>query len=143
MFRVAAGAGIGQTIEGVSFLALGGNCNTDMPVAELTASQMIEAEIGDDAVNPGVERRLKTKAIEVLVGPEKCFLIDVLSILLGTGEMKRQTQHSLIVIPHQLFERGSIPVLRSNDEFTIIDVSRGLLFGESGTISRDEADWGS
>ena len=90
-----------------------------MPVADLTASQMIEAEIGDDAVNPGVERRLKTKAIKVLVGPEKCFLIDVLSILLGTGEMQRQTQHSLVVISHQLFERGSIPVLRANDEFTI------------------------
>ena len=46
---------------------------------------MVEAEVGDDAVDPGVEGALEAEVAEVAISLEEGLLLDVLGILLGTG----------------------------------------------------------
>src|SRR5271156_5293640 len=43
----------------------------------LPPSQMIEANIGDDAVQPGIKAAFKAKAMQVTVDLQKSILIDV------------------------------------------------------------------
>jgi len=49
---------------------------------------MIEAKIRYDPVNPCVKRTFKPEIANVFVGLEEGVLVDVLRVLLGTGEME-------------------------------------------------------
>src|SRR5262249_32720267 len=46
----------------------------------LAASQVVQADVGDDAVEPGVKTALKAEAMKVAVNLQKGFLIDVARI---------------------------------------------------------------
>ena len=49
--------------------------------ARLAAAQVIQADVGDDAVEPSVKAALETEAMEVAVDLEEGFLVDVASVL--------------------------------------------------------------
>ena len=83
-------------------------------------AQVIQAEIGDDAIDPGVERALEAEARQIDVGAKKGFLIDVLTIFLRAGEMDRQAQHGAIILPHQFFEGGGVALLGFADQRGVI-----------------------
>src|SRR5258707_11172190 len=84
---------------------------------------MIEAQVGYDAVNPGVERTLEAKASDVLVGLEEGVLIDILGVVLGAGQVQRQAQDGVIVVTHEFLEGGAVPALRLADENRIVDAA--------------------
>src|ERR1051325_10258647 len=59
---------------------------------------MVQTQIGDDAINPGIERALKAEAPHALVSLKERLLINVLRLMLRAGEMHRQTQHRRVVV---------------------------------------------
>src|ERR1041385_446950 len=102
-------------------------------------TQVIETEIGDNPVNPGVERTLKAEILEIDVGAQKRFLIDVLAILERTCQMNRQTQHGAVILTHQFLERLSVSLLGKANQTTIIDTCRllfALAFGHEGQFRK-------
>src|SRR3954449_3612429 len=82
---------------------------------------MIETKIRHDAVNPGVEGALEAEAAAVLVGLEKCILVNVLSVLLSSGEMESEPKNRLIVMAHEFLESGAVPALRLPDQHRVVD----------------------
>ena len=77
---------------------------------------MIEAEIGDDAVNPGIKRTLEAKTADVLVRLQERFLINVLGFRVRAGKMHSQPEHCLVVVSYQFLEGSAIAPLRLADE---------------------------
>src|SRR5258705_2028656 len=82
---------------------------------------MVEAEVGDNPVNPGIERTLKTKARQVLVGFKEGILMDVLRVRFRTGEVKSQAQDRLIVVTHENLESRAVPPLRLPDQSRVVN----------------------
>src|SRR5207302_3673180 len=83
-------------------------------------AQMVEAQIGYDPVNPGVEGALETEAADILVRFEEGVLIDVLSVLFGSGEMQGQPQDRLVIVLHELLEGSAVAPLRLADQHRVV-----------------------
>ena len=92
----------------------------------LPFSQEIQTEIGDDAVDPGVERTLKAEVVNVPVRLEERFLVNILRVLLVAGQMVSQAQHGAVVLAHEILERGAIPALCFPDQLRVIHAASGL-----------------
>src|SRR4051794_36142569 len=119
-----ARAMVGHAVEDFFGLALGRNRCRDITVSRRPLAQMVETEIGHDAVNPGVERALETEAIQVGVGAQKGFLEDILAILLRPGEMNGEPQDGAVILTNQFFESGRVSLLRFTNENGVIDPGR-------------------
>ena len=87
---------------------------------------MVEAKVGDDAVDPGIERALKTEAAQVLVGLQKGVLINVLCVGFRTGEAEREPQNTLVVVADEFFERGAIATLSLSDQSVVVHATKSL-----------------
>ena len=81
---------------------------------------MVEAKIGDDAVDPGIERALEPEAPQVAISLKEGFLVDVLGVVFRGGQPQRQSQNCLVVLAHQLLEGGAVPALRLTDQDAIV-----------------------
>jgi hypothetical protein len=110
--RIRAGASVGYLVEHVILLALSVYGDRSIFFAHLALAKMIEAEIGHNAVNPGVKGTFKTEVPDVPVGFQERFLVNILGFVVGSSEVHCQPQHSLIVVPHQFFKGGAISALR-------------------------------
>src|SRR5882762_9853645 len=82
---------------------------------------MIEAEVGDDPVDPRVEGTFKTEAAQILVSLEEGLLIDVLGVRLRSRQMQRQPQNRLIVMTHQDLEGSAVSLLRLADQTRVVN----------------------
>src|SRR5262249_52033905 len=69
---------------------------------------------------PRIERALETKHRQFDVGAEERFLINILTILGGAGEMNCDAQDCSIVLAHKLFESRSITLLGSTNQGCIV-----------------------
>jgi hypothetical protein len=81
---------------------------------------MVEAQIRHDAVDPGIERALEPEAADVDVSAQEGFLVDVLAVFLGAGEVNRQAEYGPVVLANQFFKSGGIAELCSADELRVI-----------------------
>src|SRR6266436_1571826 len=124
--RVSSRASIGHLVEDGVFFAggVGGHGSVFLP--DLSLAEVIETEIGDDAVNPGVERALEAKTAYILVGLEEGLLEDVLGVMLGSGEVQGKPQYGLVVMANQFLEGGAIAALRLADQHRIVDAAATL-----------------
>src|SRR5208282_1340754 len=105
---------------------------------------MIETEISYDAVDPGIERALEAKAWQVYVRPKKRFLINVLTILLRTGQMDGEAQHGVVVLLDQFFEGGGIALLGLADKQGVVHAdwaSLANLWPGAGKSSSIDISW--
>src|SRR5208282_785638 len=84
-------------------------------------AEMVEAEIGDDPVDPGVEGALEAEAAQILVGLEEGLLINVLGVRLGSRQVQRQPQHRLIVMAYQNLEGCAVSLLRLPDQTRVVN----------------------
>jgi hypothetical protein len=84
---------------------------------------VIEAQVGHNPVNPGVEGTLEPEAAYVFVGLEERVLINILSVLLRSGEMKSEPQHRLIVMTNEFLEGGAASALGLPNEHRVIDAA--------------------
>jgi hypothetical protein len=55
----------------------------------LSAAKMVEAHIGDDAVQPGVKAALKPETVQVAIDLQKGFLIHIVGIFGPLHEIER------------------------------------------------------
>ena len=78
--------------------------------------QVIEAQVGNDAVDPGIEGTFEAEICQVAIGLEEGFLVDVLGILLRPCQAERKPQNWLVVLAHQGFEGGPRAFLRFADQ---------------------------
>jgi hypothetical protein len=84
---------------------------------------MIQAQIRYDPVNPSVERTLKAEAADVLISFQERVLVNVLSVLFGSGEMEGEPQYRVIVVTDEFLEGGAVPALCLPDEHRVIDAA--------------------
>ena len=84
---------------------------------------MIQAEIGHDAVDPGVEGAFEAKVANTFVRLQKCVLINILRFVLRSGQVHCQTQHRVIVVAHQLFECRAATALRLAHQERVVDTA--------------------
>ena len=85
---------------------------------------MVEAEIGHDAVHPGIERAFKPKIGQIHVSSQKGLLVDVLRVFLRSSGMHGQPQYRPVIKPYQFLERGGITLLGSADQPEVVDTRR-------------------
>ena len=84
---------------------------------------MIQAEIGHDAVDPGVKGAFESKVANTFVRLQKCILINILGFVLGPGKMHGQPEDRLIIMPHQFLKGSAITALRFTDQPRVIDTA--------------------
>src|SRR5262249_40765740 len=93
--------------------------------ARLAAAQMVETKVGDDAVDPGVERALEAEVPEMAIRLQERFLVDVLRVGLRTGEVQRQAQDRVVVLADECLERGAVTALRRADQIAVFYATQG------------------
>src|SRR5579883_762431 len=94
--------------------------------AGLAFTQMVQAEIGNDSVDPGIERTFKAKTPQVSISLQKGFLVDVLGILFRTCEVQSQPENRLIVLAHQLLKRRARAALRLANQLAVVHAAQGV-----------------
>src|SRR5579872_842853 len=92
----------------------------------LAFAQVVEAQIGNDPVNPGIERAFKTKVTDMPVSFEEGFLIDVLRVGFRAGEVKRKAQDRLIILPDKRLKRTPVTALRGTNQIAVIQSALSL-----------------
>ena len=90
-------------------------------VVQLLAAQVIAAQVGDDALDPGIERALEAESSDIAVSAQKCFLINILRIFGRVRQVGSQPQDGAIVVSNKCFEGGSIALLRTTHQPGVID----------------------
>src|SRR5580704_17599158 len=74
--------------------------------ASLLASQLIQAQVCDDPVNPCIKRTLKTEVADVSVSLQESFLVNILGVVLAPGQVQSQAQNLVLILPHQRIKGG-------------------------------------
>src|SRR3981189_3715788 len=88
----------------------------------LAAAQMVQASVGDDAVEPSVKAALEAETVEVTVNLEECFLIDVPRVLGTLHEIESQAQDVPVEAAHQFLESRAAARLRFRDQGPLVEV---------------------
>src|SRR5947209_8550580 len=60
-------------------------------------AHVVHAEVHNNAIQPRVERAFEPEPVQIAVGAKKGFLVNVLSILLRTGEVQSKAEYRLVV----------------------------------------------
>src|ERR1035437_7791288 len=123
--RIGHGPGVGDIRHQVQFVASGIDDCGRIFAAALAAAQVVQAKVGDDPVEPGVERALKPEVSQVAIGLQERLLVDVLGVLLVAQHVQRQAQDRLVETAHQRVERGPVSALRLADEVIIFGALEG------------------
>src|ERR1700676_31309 len=80
--------------------------------AGLPATQLVQANVGDDAVQPGIKAALETEPVEIAVNLQEGFLINVSGVLWPLHQVQRQPQDVAVVAAHQFLKRSAATRLR-------------------------------
>ncbi len=90
----------------------------------LTPAQMIQANICNDAVQPGVEAALEAEAMQVAINLQESLLINVARVLGTLHQIQRQPQHVPVIPAHQFLERSTVPRLRLRDYAALVKLGQ-------------------
>ena len=121
-------AGVGDIGEQVHLIATGVQYGGGIFAAALAPAELVEAEVGDDPVQPGVEGALKPEVAEVAVRFEERLLVDVLRILLVAEHVQRESENGLIVAADERVEGRAVAALRFADELIVFGALEGARF---------------
>src|SRR5260370_13162752 len=66
---------------------------------------MIQADIGDNAIKPGVETAFEAEAMQVAVDLQEGFLIDVAGVFGALHQAQGKAQDVAVVSTHKLLKR--------------------------------------
>jgi hypothetical protein len=92
--------------------------------ARLAATQVVEAYIGDDAVEPGVKAALEAEAMEIAVDLEESFLVNVPGVFRAFHQVQRQPENVAVKAANQLLESGPAACLRFCDQCSLVEVGQ-------------------
>ena len=96
------------------------------------AAQMIEADVGHNAVNPGVEGAIKAEARQVAINFQECFLVDVLGVFGAAQNVEREAQNLAVIALDENFEGGAVAGLRALDEDAVFGAGRRFAHAAQG-----------
>src|SRR5579863_806288 len=114
---------IGHLIKQIVLAAVGIFRHRRIFLAHVSLAQVIQTQVRDDPVNPGIKGTLKQEAADVLVRLQERILINILGVVFGAGEMQSEPQHGLVVVTDEFLEGGSIPLLRLADQHRVINAT--------------------
>ena len=115
------GATVGDVRHEIHFVAAGVEHSGGIFATRFTATQLVEAQVGDDPVQPGVKRTLKPEVAEVPVRLDEGVLMYILRVLLVAQHVQRKAEDALVVAPDERIERTAITALRLPDELVVFD----------------------
>ena len=92
MLRAGAGSVIRHPVEHVLLLTFRRRRRTQISAPGMFLAQVIQTQIRNDAVNPGIERALESEAREIDVRTQKRFLVNVLPVFLRTRKVDGKPQ---------------------------------------------------
>ena len=75
--------------------------------AGLAAAQLVQAKIGHDPVDPGIKRALEAEISDIPECLQKGFLINILGVVLGSGQVQGQPKNLLLILAHQGVKRST------------------------------------
>src|ERR1700686_736993 len=108
VLRIRSRPPVGHLIQQVILTAVGVFDDRRVLFAHVPLAQVIEAQVRHDPINPGVEGTLEPETSNVLVSLQEGVLVDVLGILLSSGEMEGEPQYRLVVMTDKFLEGGAV-----------------------------------
>ena len=96
---------------------------------------MVQANVGNDAVEPGVKAALKAESVEIAVDLKEGFLIYVPGVLGPLHQVQRQAQHVPVEAAHQFLESRAAARLRFRDQRSLVEVGQGDHRGQDGVCA--------
>src|SRR6266852_7221326 len=100
----------------------------------LPPPQMVQANIGDDAIQPGVKAAFKAETMEIAVDLQESFLINVARVLGTLHQIQRQPQHVAVIAAHQFLESSAASGLRFRDYAALVKLGQSTHRGQ-GAVS--------
>ena len=86
--------------------------------------QLVQADVGHDAIQPSIETALKAESMEVLVHLQEGFLINVPGVLGALHQVESQPQHVPIIAANQFLESSAISHLRFLNQGALVEVGQ-------------------
>src|SRR5215470_16035714 len=90
--------------------------------ARLTAAKVVQADVGDDAVEPGVEAALEAETMKIAVNLEKSFLINVAGIFRAFHQVQGEAQNIAIETADQFLKSGPVASLRFRHQSSLVEI---------------------
>jgi hypothetical protein len=81
---------------------------------------MIERNVCDDPVKPGVKAALEPEAMEIPVNPQEAFLVNISRIFAAMNQIQGEPQHFSVIAPDELLEGQTVSRLRIPNERMIV-----------------------
>ena len=78
---------------------------------DFSFAQLVEAEVGDDTVQPGGETAIEAELGQVAIDAEKGLLIDIAGVFFGAQQIVGHAQNLMVVRPHKFVKRARIAAL--------------------------------
>src|SRR5229473_692266 len=103
--------------------------------ARLAPPQMIQTNVCDDAVQPGIKAALEAEAMQVAVNLQESFLINVARVLGTLHQIQRQPQHVAVIAAHQFLESSAASGLRLRDYAALVKLGQSSHRGQGVTVS--------
>ena len=91
----------------------------------LPATEMVQADVRDNAIEPGVKAAFETEAVQVAVDLQKGFLVDVTGVLGALHQVQGQAQDVAVITPDQLLEREAATGLSFLDKGALFKMGQG------------------
>lgn len=113
--RVVVGALFFDGLEQVIF-ATGGFRHWRLFFADLPFAEVVQADVGDDPVEPGGKTAIEAERVEIAEDAEKCFLVDVFGLFGRPEQVHGDPEDVLIVGLDESGEGVLIALLRGTDE---------------------------
>jgi hypothetical protein len=92
-------------LEGAAFL-----------LANFSFAQLIEAEVGDDAVQPSREAGIEAKLGQITVDAKEGFLVNVARVFFGVKQIVGHAQDVMIMSAHKFVESAGVATLGGTDK---------------------------
>src|SRR5260370_12130113 len=105
----------------------------------LPPPQMIQAYVGHDAVQPGVETAFEAEAVQIAVNLKEGFLVNVARIFWTLHQVHGQPQYVAVEAAHQFLESRAIPGLCLDDEGPFVKFRQRGHRGQYGICSAGPA----
>src|SRR5260370_142173 len=105
----------------------------------LPRPQMIQAHVGHNAVQPGVETAFEAEAVQIAVNLQEGFLVNVARVVWTLHQVHGQPQYVAVEPAHQFLESRAIPGLCLDDEGPFVKFRQRGHRGQYGICSAGPA----
>jgi len=90
----------------------------------LAAAQVVEANVGDNAVEPGVKAAFEAEAVKVAVDLKESLLIDVAGVFGPLHEVQGEAQNVAVETANEFLESATVTRLRLRHQCPLIKVGQ-------------------